>query len=254
MKNYEVGLTLSGGGARGYAHIGVLKAMEEFKITPNIVSGTSMGAIIGSLIANGYTSEEIIDFAQHPNYLKIFDFKGFKLGLSTHKRVRSILNELLPDDFESLKLPLRISATNLSKAQLEVFSSGPLIDAVLASISIPVIFKPVEIKGNFYADGGLVQNLPADSIRDECKTLIGSHVNHIPLNVEISNTFKIIDRCIRIAIFNTVQSQIKLCDIFIDPLKGGQFDVLNFKAVKELVDLGYNSAINEIKNKYINRN
>lgn len=250
----HIGLTLSGGGARGFAHVGVLKALEENKIQPNIISGTSMGAVIGALIANGYTSNDINNMALDKTNLRIFNVRGLKLGLSTHNYVKKTLQKLLPETFEELKIPLYISATNLSTAKHEIFASGNLIDAILASISIPLIFKPVKIKGHFYADGGLVKNLPASSIRDKCRFLIGSHVNHINNNFNLTKTSQILDRAIRISIFNTVAAEIELCDMLIDPIECGEFDVLNFKVFDEIVATGYRAALLEIKTQEIENN
>lgn len=247
MKNNTIGLTLSGGGARGFAHVGVLQALEENKLQPTVISGTSMGAIIGALIANGYSSETIKALANDKENLKIFDIKGLKLGLSSHKNVRKTLENLLPQNFEDLKIPFYISTTNLTTARHEVFSSGNLIDAVLASISIPLVFKPIKINDCFYADGGLVKNLPASVIRDKCSLLIGSHVNSIPPDFLLEKTTQLLDRAIRISIHNTIERDIELCDIFIEPKESGQFNVLNFKLFDEIALAGYQAAIENLK-------
>lgn len=139
-----------------------------------------MGAVIGALIANGYSSKDIEKMAQNKSNLKVFNVKGVKFGLSTHNYVRETLGKLLPKTFEELNLPFFVSTTNLTIAKHQVLSSGNLIDAILASIAIPLIFKPIKINGHYYADGGLVKNLPASIIREKCDVLIGSHVNHIP--------------------------------------------------------------------------
>ncbi|MFV0565963.1 MAG: patatin-like phospholipase family protein [Flavobacteriaceae bacterium] len=247
MEPKQIGLALSGGGARGFAHVGVLKALEENHLVPKVISGTSMGAIIGALIAAGYSSADIENMALDKANLKIFNVRGLKLGLSTHNYVRKTLNKLLPETFSELKMPLYLSATNLNTAQHEVFSSGNLIDAVLASISIPLVFKPVNINGQFYADGGLVKNLPASSIRNKCDYLVGSHVNYIPDNFNLKTTGQLIDRAIRISIHNTIMPEINLCDLYIDPKECGEFDVLNFKVFDDIVNTGYQEAIKEIK-------
>lgn len=247
MTKQTIGLTLSGGGARGYSHIGVLKALEEHNLKPSIISGTSMGAIIGSLIANGYSSEVIRTMALEKGKSKIFHINGFKLGLSSHKYVKSILSEILPNTFSALKIPLHISTTNLTTSYHESFSSGDLIPAILASISIPFVFKPVKIGNCFYADGGLVKNLPASTIRPHCDVLIGSHVNHIEKDFNLEKTSKLADRCLRISIFNTVKNDAELCDIYIDPKESGTFNVLDFSVVDDIIDVGYNAAVKAIR-------
>lgn len=243
----RIGLTLSGGGARGFAHVGVVKALEEHNIAPNILSGTSMGAIIGALIAFGYTSSDIEKMALDRTNLRIFNVKGLKFGFSTHNYVRKTLQRLLPSTFEELKIPFFVSVTNLTTARHEVLSSGNLIEAVLASISIPLVFKPVLLNGQYYADGGLVKNLPASVIRNNCDFLIGSHVNHIPDNFYPTKTSQLLDRAIRIAIQNTVATEKELCDLVIDPIECGHFDVLNFKVFDKIVATGYQATLRKIK-------
>ncbi len=243
----KIGLTLSGGGARGFAHVGVLKALEENNLEPNVVSGTSMGAIIGALIAAGYSSAEIEHLVRDKTNLRVFNIKGLKLGLSTHNYVEKTLLRLLPQNFEALKIPLFLSVTNLSTAKHEVLMSGNLITAILASISIPLVFKPVLINGQYYADGGLVKNLPASVIRDKCDYLIGSHVNHIPDTFNLKTTGQLVDRAIRIAIHNTIIPEINLCDMFIEPKACGEFDVLNFKIFDAIVSTGYQETIMQIQ-------
>ncbi|MEM1324130.1 MAG: patatin-like phospholipase family protein [Bacteroidota bacterium] len=251
MKKQSIGLTLSGGGSRGYVHIGVLKALEERNIKPDIVSGTSMGAIIGALIANGYSSKQIEDWAESLKRKSIFHIRGLHLGLSPHKHVRKILEQLLPPTFEALKLPLYISATSLERGTHKVFSSGPLIDAILASISIPLIFKPVTIEGERYVDGGLVKNLPASTIRDKCDFLIGSNVNHLAQSFETEKTMHLFDRCVRIMIANTLVDEVDKCDLFIDPHNDAMWNMLDFSKVNEVVELGYRVARRALENSYI---
>lgn len=247
QKNQKTGLTLSGGGARGYAHIGVLKALEEKEVFPQVLSGTSMGAIIGSLIANGYSSAEIIQLAHDKGTTNLFDLKKMKLGLSSHRYVRDILSSLLPKTFEELKIPLHISTTNLSQATHVVFSSGNLVDAVLASISIPLIFRPIIIDGDYYADGGIVKSLPASVIRKKCDFLIGSHTNFINEISDLKSTVDLLDRCIRVGITNTIVGDVELCDLYINPIESGGYNALNFKIIDELVEIGYREAVNALR-------
>lgn len=239
MDDQSIGLTLSGGGSRGYAHIGVFKALEEKEIRPNIISGTSMGAIIGALIANGYSSKQIANWARSLKQKNIFHIRGMNQGLSSHKYIRKILINILPQTFEELKLPLFISTTNLDKGEHEVFSSGSLIEAILASISIPLIFKPVKINGERYVDGGLLKNLPASSIRHKCDFLIGSNVNHLSRSFKEEKNLRILDRCLRIVLANTLSNEIEQCDLFLDPINDKNWNMLEFSRVDEIVDMGY---------------
>ena len=231
---FNYGLVLSGGGARGLAHIGVYKALSEAGKKIEVISGTSMGAVVGALIAAGYSATELEEIAVDKVKSKLFEISAPKLSLASHKPVRKILAELLPEKIEDLEIPLYLSSTNLTTGENEILSEGNLYDAIMASTSIPIAFKPIKIGNDYHVDGGLTNNLPASYIRDKCKFLIGSHVNHKYEHVELKTMKDILDRCIRIGIYNSVREEKKLCDLFIDPPKVREFQTLDFKQVQLL--------------------
>lgn len=243
---FEIGLALSGGGSRGLAHVGVLKALNEVGFFPQVFSGASMGAIIGAFFAAGYTPDDVLRIAGEKASARMFHFNLPKLGFTSHERVREILAGYLPETFEELKTPLYISTTNLTTGENQIFSSGPLLDPILASSSIPVIFKPVEIKGEYFVDGGLTDNLPTRIIRNDCKVLVGSHVNYIDEHKELNSIKEIAERCFRIAIYNTVRDDRKACDLFIDPPEVREFATLDFKNSVKIIELGYKAAKSEL--------
>lgn len=242
MNKFNIGLVLSGGGARGLAHIGVYKALIEAGKKPEIISGTSMGAVIGALIAGGYSAEEMEAIAIDRVKSKMFELNAPSLSLGTHRPVRKILMELLPEKIEDLEIPLYLSSTNLSTGENEILSKGNLYDAIMASTSIPVAFKPIKIGEDYHVDGGLTNNLPASYIRDQCNYLVGSHVNHKSERVELNTLKDIIERCLRIGIYNSVREEKKLCDLFIDPPKVRKYETLDFKQVPTIINIGYESA------------
>ncbi len=243
----HIGLALSGGGSRGLAHIGVLKALEEAEVKPEVISGASMGAIIGALIAAGYSAEDLIRIATEKQSSKMFELNRPKLGLATHAPIRKILSEFLPETFEELQIPLYISTTNLNTGKNEIFSEGPLLDPVLASSSIPIVFKPIQINGDFYVDGGLTDNLPAGVIREKCNVLIGSHVNYLDDRKSLDSIRDIIEQCFRVAIYNTVRDERDQCDFYVDPPELRQFKTLDFKELNEIIQIGYNATLEELK-------
>jgi len=242
MDQVKIGLVLSGGGSRGLAHIGVYKALNEHKIQPKIIAGTSMGAVIGALIATGYTPNEIIAIAKDKSKSKMFKINKPTLSILSQEPIRKILIDLVPEKMETLEIPLHISSTNLTTGENEIISTGNLHDAIMASTSIPVAFKPIKINGDYHVDGGLTGNLPASCIRKECDILIGSHVNHKNERVELKSLKDIIERCIRIGIYNSVILEKDLCDIFIDPPKVRKFKTLDFTHTSEIINIGYNEA------------
>lgn len=246
-KLHNIGLVLSGGGARGLAHIGVYKALIEVDLEPEVISGTSMGAVVGALIAGGYSPKEIETIAIDKGKSKMFEINTPSMSLVSHGPVRKILMEFLPEKIEDLEIPLYLSSTNLSTGENEMLSKGNLYDAVMASTSIPVAFKPIKIGEDYHVDGGLTNNLPASYIRDKCNYLVGSHVNHKDERVELNTLKDIIERCIRIGIYNSVREERKLCDLFIDPPKVREFQTLDFKQVSTIINIGYEATCAALK-------
>lgn len=241
-KKYKIGISLSGGGSRGIAHLGVLKFLRETGHEPEIISGASMGAIVGALYAAGHSPEDLIEIFKNNDFSKLFHIHFPKLGFTDNRKIREILNTLLPEDFSGLQKPLYISTTNLNEGGNQLFNSGNLIDVVLASSAIPIVFKPITINGKQYVDGGLTDNMPARVLRPLCKTLIGSHVNYLSQDTEMGSMRDIIARCFRIAIYNTTLDDRNDCDVIIDPPEIRQFGTLDFKDIDSIVEIGYMSA------------
>jgi predicted acylesterase/phospholipase RssA len=169
-KERRVGYALGGGAARGLFHIGVLGVLEEYDIYPDVIAGTSMGAIIGALYASGLSASELKKIAIDLDWKQIIRLTDIALplnGLVQGKRITSLLKSILKDkDFSQLKKQFACVATDLTTGEQVVFDQGSLIDAVRASISIPLIFKPVKVNGRYLVDGGLVNVVPVSVCRD----------------------------------------------------------------------------------------
>jgi NTE family protein len=168
----RIGLALSGGGARGLAHIGVLKVLEEAKIPIDFISGTSMGAIIGACIARGMHSNEIeavtIRFSSVRQLIRMVDLAGGRRGLLAGNHVRSFLGDILGADtkFDQLKIPLSVCSVDIDLGQEKVFTEGNVLDAVMASIAVPGMFAPQVVAEHQLVDGGVMDNLPVDHVRE----------------------------------------------------------------------------------------
>ncbi|MBW3020523.1 patatin-like phospholipase family protein [Candidatus Woesearchaeota archaeon] len=180
-KKPKIGLALGGGGAKGLAHIYVLKALDELNIKPDVIAGCSMGALIGSLYASGLSGLEIEGIAKNfgfKNALGLLDFSIFnKTGLVKGNHVIKWLEQNLgTSSFSKLKIPLKIVATDFWNKKEVVFDKGNVVEAVRCSISIPGVFEPYSYKGNVFVDGGVVNPVPYDAIRDECDVLIAVDV------------------------------------------------------------------------------
>lgn len=239
-KKYNLGIALSGGAARGYAHIGVLKALDENGIKPDVIAGTSMGALVGTMYAAGIKPIDIADIIEHNPFFDLVKFAWSKSSLFSLDKVKNALSEQIKkDDFSALQLPLYVSVSNLSLGKNEIFSKGKLFDCVLASCSIPIIFQPVVIGESTYVDGGLFQNLPVNAIKDKCQTLIGVNVNPIVDKQNFSNMWDITERTLDLTVNSNVILDKNKCDMYIEPTKLSEYSLWDFKKINELVEVGY---------------
>jgi NTE family protein len=243
--NQEIGLVLSGGGARGIAHIGVLKALNELNIHPTIISGTSAGSIIGVLYAMGLSSQEMIDFVGHSSLWKFFRFEWSAGGLSNLNYLKERLIQVgIPPNFEDLQKKLYVTATNLTKGKTEIFHEGPLLDTILASCSIPLVFKPVIINGDRYADGGILNNLPASAIISKVHRILG--VNVIPLSgdddKDYQSSVQVAQRCFELFMNANTQPELLACDFVIEP-KVQDFYLFSLPKFNLIHDIGYETTM-----------
>lgn len=157
-------LALGGGGARGLAHVGVLRALEEKGYGAEAVAGCSMGGIIGALLGSGVSSGEIVDILEHIRLRELLDF-GADGGLIGGKGIERILKSHVRERFEDLDIPLKVTAVDVQRGTLVILGSGPLVPALRATSALPGILSPVEHLGRVLIDGGLLNNLPIDVVR-----------------------------------------------------------------------------------------
>lgn len=239
-KPYNFGISLSGGGARGILHIGVLEALHKYGIRPEIISGTSMGALVGAFYASGMEPMQILELVKSSKMHKMIKWKLPSSGLLDMKKVVELLEKNIPEDnFDALEKPFYCVVSNLNTGEAEVKNSGKLFQWVLASASIPVIFEPQIIDGQTYVDGGLFQNLPVDSIRDQCRILIGVHVNHNGPEENITGFKAVAERTFRLAIAKNVYEALAKCDFVIDPPETRLFNTFDFGKADEIFRIGF---------------
>lgn len=236
----KVGLVLSGGGARGVAHLGVLKALEEFGIRPSHISGTSAGSIVGALYANGYKPDEILEFINNASLIRSIRPAWTITGLLKLDALGKLLEKYLPgNSFEKLQIPLRVAATDLSKGKIEYFGSGELITPLLCSCTVPAIFNPIRYQGGVYVDGGIMDNLPVKAIYDQCDRIIGSHCNFISNQYDVKNIRSVLERAALMAISGNTTVNKTLCHVLIEPPELGAFSGFDLKKSKEMFHIGY---------------
>jgi NTE family protein len=236
----KIGLALSGGGARGIAHIGVIKAMEELGVRPDVISGTSAGSIVGVLYSSGMKPDDIFDVVSHLSIFRSVKMAWAWSGLLKMEGLQALLTKYVPDNtFESLKIPLTVAATEIRLGEIRYFSSGELAPAVISSCSIPGIFDPVHFNEHLYVDGGLLDNLPTRPIRDKCDFLIGSHCNHLTVDYDEHSLRAVIERSMLITVSANTQASRMLCDLVIEPPHMARFTVFEMAKAKEIYDAGY---------------
>jgi NTE family protein len=159
----RVGLVLSGGGARGFAHIGTLKILEQSKMKVDVVAGTSMGAIFGALYAAGYSADTIYSMAQTTSWRDVLDFSLLS-GLIKGDKLHQFLAEYLPRDFADLEKPFAVATTDVESGEEVFITDGDLITALRASSCYPGMFEPLQFRGRTLADGGIINNLPVEAV------------------------------------------------------------------------------------------
>jgi NTE family protein len=240
----KVGLVLSGGGIRGIAHLGVLQALTEAGIKFCKVSGTSAGSIVGSLYCQGMEPYEILKIFLKTRLYRFIRPAFQTPGLLSLDETRGLFLEHLPhDSFEGLKLPMVIAATDFSEGKLVYFSSGNLIQAILASSSIPGVFKPIIIDNKMYMDGGVLNNFPIEPLRPDCDFIIGSSCNHLPVVNTIVNTRRLLERAAIMSINSDMEQKCQYLDVLIEPEGMGATSVFDVKKTEEIYWLSYNAAL-----------
>jgi len=247
-EKYNTGLVLSGGGARGFAHLGVLQALNEANIFPDIVSGTSAGALAGVLYCDGNSPKEILKIMK---LQRKFDYMRPTVprdGLLQISGIAKILeSHLRAKKFEDLKIPLFICATDLNNGKAVYISKGELITAVIASSSIPVLFKPVIINKIYYVDGGVLDNFPVKPIKNKCNMIIGSFVNPVGYEESITGLITIAIRTFMLDQTKEMVEKSKYLDIVIAPAELTKFGILETEHADAIYEMGYKVTKEKLK-------
>ncbi len=227
------------------AHLGLLRAMEEYGIEADIISGASAGAIIGALYADGSSIDEILAFFEETPLFRFSYLSAAKPGLLDTNKYADSLERLFPGDrFEGLGKPLYVITTNMESGQWEVHDKGPLISTLLASASMPPLFSPVEVNGCLHADGGVMNNFPIDPLLDQGLFILGSNV--VPLDpappADLRTSMSLLNRAQTLTWHSGIQPRLPLCDYLWEPAGINEIQFLDFSRVREAYELGYERA------------
>jgi len=245
----SLGLCLSGGGALGFAHIGVIQSLEENGIYPTHIVGSSMGAIIGTLYAAGYSPADMMQMIKEDKLYKVtklltFSATFIKSGLSTHNLLSKLIKEMIPhNSFEKLKKKMHICIVNLNTAEWEIIDSGEELDKwVTASASIPGIFDSVKAGEIYYVDGGLLNNMPAQGIEKDCLTIIGVDVIPHKVPSELKKPTDTLAYSIRAMQHQNSKEGRDLCSYIIEPKAIEEYHEFSFDAYEAIYKYGYDAA------------
>jgi len=244
-----LGLVLSGGGARGIAHIGVVKALRERGLAPDMIAGSSSGAIVGALAAAGHTIETMLDFFQTRSPFRFQMVTMRKAGIIDMAKVEASFREYFPDDsFAALNTRLFLTATDIASARLAIFESGPLIPAILASCSMPMVFTPTEIAGRRYVDGGVINNFPVEPLRGRCDVLVGHYAS--PLRVvrplDLDGVLAVSQRALEVGMYFSSKMKFHECDVMLCPPELSRFGLFDMKSHREIFEIGYQAARSQL--------
>lgn len=238
-------MVLSGGGARGLCHVGVLQALSEQGVEPQVLAGTSAGAIVAALYAAGYSGEEMLDFFVDKNPIRLSKLSLAKAGIFDTEKVVADFLEYFPDNsFEALAKRIFLTATDLVTARPEIFASGPLIPAILASASTPLVFTPTEIDGHWYSDGGITNNFPVEPLMGHCNLIIGVYASPLrPIDESnLGSSLSVSQRAFEIGMYYSSKRKFHQCDLLLCPAELSRFGTFDTKHFEEIMQIGYRTA------------
>jgi NTE family protein len=242
-KPYKVGIALSGGGIKGLCHAGVLKALEEFGIKPDVLSGVSAGAVVAALYADGYTPDEIAALFEDISFRKMTQIQIPDGGIFSIKAFERFIGRTLrAKRFEELSIPTYIVATDFDKGQSIEFSEGIIIHPLVASCSVPVLFVPKKIKGVHYVDGGVLKNFPVSTIRPHCEYLIGINASPLVADEYKLSLMNVAQRTYHFMFKANILYDKQLCDLLIEPVDMANYDMFDVQKGREIFELGYQTA------------
>lgn len=242
--DYKLGLALSGGGARGFAHLGAIRALEEAGLKPEILAGVSAGSVVAAFYGAGLSVDEIMSAFTNK---KFSDFANVNLRFNANKslfdfsKFKDFVGEMVAPykNLEELPVPTFIGVTDFDHGEAAEFHTGNIAQSVAASCCIPICFRPQVINGVSYVDGGVVRNMPSWIIRSRCRRLIG--INCSPLLTDTSHD-SILDIAFRAYNLMAKANQhldMDMCDLAVETPQLAHYKVFNLKEINKVFISGY---------------
>ena len=251
MKNSsKIGLALGGGAVLGAAHVGVLRAMEEFDIEINYITGTSIGAFVAAFVAFGKKWPEIEEIASELKWMDITGVTLSKYGLLSNEKLGNLIIKHIGDkNIEDAEIPLAMIATDIETGEKVILDKGPVAEAAMASTCIPGIFKPVEINGKMLVDGGIVENVPINTVKNMgADFVIGVDLNAKHSYKKPDNIIDVLLNSFHFIMKHSVKHQTEYAHLLIEPNLAG-YNMADMDQVDDIMKIGYNDGKEAFENR-----
>ena len=246
-KPNRLGVALSGGGARGFAHVGALRALRDLGLKPDIIAGVSAGSVAAVFDSAGLI-DELPELFKGGKFRDFAEFLVPRNGFCSMRSFGRLIEKTIPyPTLESLPRPTVVCATELDAGMKVAFTEGPIAERVMASCSIPIVFEPVIIDGHRYVDGGVLRNLPAWAIRHRCDVLIGINCSPLDSSERANGIINIAKRSYSLMAKNNVVADLELCDVVVDLMDVADHQAFNLHSLEMLVESGYLTTLRTLK-------
>jgi len=239
----KIGLALGGGVVLGAAHIGVLKAVEEFDIKISYLAGTSIGALIAALYAFGKSWEDIKAIALELDWFELSSLSISKYGLLSNKKIGKLITDNIGDvKFQDAKIPLAIITTDIASGKKVVITEGSVAEGVMASTCVPGVFQPVEVNDKLLVDGAIVENVPTNTLHEMgAEIVVGVDLNTKHNIKRPENIIDVLLNTFDYTLMNASKLQTEDADILITP-DLSSFNLIDLEQIPDLIDKGYEDA------------
>ncbi|GJM60869.1 patatin-like phospholipase family protein [Persicobacter diffluens] len=249
----KIGACFSGGGVKGVAHLGMIKAFEEVGVQFSAVSGTSSGAIVAAFYAAGYPAEELLGIIKSLSLTKLVRPAWSKKGLLNIEQLKPLFYKYLAvDKFEELSIPLTVAAIDLVDGQICYFDTGDLILPLMASCAIPAIFAPVPIDGKMLIDGGMLNNMPVEALVGRMDVTVGFNCNVIQKGCTDFSLKKNLERSLLLAVNVNVQHSQRYCDWYLEAPQLAGYSPLKLEGLDDIFEIGYRYAKDFLRQQELN--